>query len=195
VGGTATVPPTRFSRFLADRDIPMVTLPDVLLEVATHEHASLLSNLLELYIHDLSQVFDVEPGSDGRFGYEKLPLYWSEPERRFPFLILAGGRLAGFALVARASPSPDAADVFDVAEFFVLRRHRRAGVGRRAAFLLWNRFRGRWTVRVSEANRGALRFWTGITAEYTSGAATIARLTGESSDWRTFSFDSVGPTV
>ena len=55
----------------------------VSLDAATRSDALLLFNLLELYIHDLSDVFPhIELGPDGRFGYERLPLYWSEPERR-----------------------------------------------------------------------------------------------------------------
>lgn len=168
---------------------------EIVLEVATVADATLLSNLLELYIHDLSEAFpSVELGPDGRFGYEKLPLYWSEPERRFPFLIRCEARVAGFVLVTRGSPATDDPDLFDVAELFVLRRHRRSGVGRRAAFLLWNRLPGRWIVRVSEGNLGALRFWEGIIAEYTRGAATQLKRPGNPSAWRVFSFDSAHPT-
>src|SRR4051812_22354234 len=95
---------------------------EVVLDVATPADATLLSNLLELYIHDLSAAFpNVELGADGRFGYAKLPLYWSEPERRFPFLIRCGSCVAGFALVTRGSPASDDPNVFDVAEFFILR--------------------------------------------------------------------------
>src|SRR3954468_13353929 len=122
---------------------------EVVLDVATPADATLLSNLLELYIHDLSAAFpNVELGADGRFGYGKLPLYWSEPERRFPFLIRCGARIAGFVLATRGSPASEDPDVFDGPEFFVMRRHRRSGVGRQAAFLLWNRLAGRWIVRV-----------------------------------------------
>ena len=40
------------------------------LDAATLADAGLLANLLELYIHDLSQTFpDIELGADGRFGY------------------------------------------------------------------------------------------------------------------------------
>ena len=153
---------------------------DVVLEVAERHHAGLLANLMELYLHDMSEAFDIEPGDDGRFGYEHLPLYWSEPEWRCPFLIRHDGRVAGFVLVTRAS------EAFDIAEFFVLRRHRRGGVGRRAAFLIWDRFPGRWTVRVAEANRAALAFWRGVIAEYSKGTATEE----ERPDWRVFSFTS-----
>ena len=118
---------------------------EVGLDVAAPSDAVLLANLLELYLHDLSEAFPViELGADGRFGYDKLPLYWSEPERRFPFLIRYRTKVAGFALITRGSPVSDDPDVFDVAEFFVIRRHRRSGVARQAAFLMWDSFPGRW---------------------------------------------------
>src|SRR5439155_26978355 len=139
-------------------------------------------------LHDLSEAFAIEPGADGRFGYDKLPLYWSEPERRFPFLIRHGERVAGFVLVMRGSPASDDPDVFDIAEFFILRRHRRTGVGRRAAFLLWDRLPGRWIVRVAEENRGALAFWRDVIAEYSAGAATELRQAVGPIAWRGVSF-------
>jgi predicted acetyltransferase len=169
----------------------MPSLQEVVLDVAASRDAALLANLLELYIHDLSDAFpDIELGHDGRFGYEDLPLYWSEPERRFPFLIRHGGRVAGFVLATRGSPASDDPGVFDVAEFFVIRRHRRSGVARRAAFMVWDRFPGRWIVRVSERNTGALAFWTAVVAEYARGAATVSRRSGSPNPWRVFSFES-----
>jgi predicted acetyltransferase len=169
----------------------MPSSPEVLLNIATLQDAPLLANLLQLYIYDLSEAFpNVELGADGRYSYEKLPLYWSEPERRFPFLIRFEGRAVGFVLVTRGSPASDDPEVFDVAEFFVLRRYRRSGVGRGAAFLLWDRLPGRWIVRVSEGNPGGLRFWTGVIGEYTRGAATQFERPGNPKAWRVFSFDS-----
>jgi len=168
-------------------------VPEIVLDVATVADATLLSNLLELYLHDLSEAFpNVELGPDGRFGYPKLALYWSEPESRFPFLIRCDGRVAGFALATHGSPATDDPDVFDVAEFFVLRRYRRSGVGERAATLLWNRFPGRWIVRVSEGNTGALAFWRGVIAKYTSCAATESERPGKPHAWRVLSFASAG---
>jgi predicted acetyltransferase len=159
---------------------------------ATPDDAALLANLLELYVHDLSEVFAVEPGPDGRFGYPKLTLYWSEPERRFPFLIRTGGKVVGFALVTRGSPATDDPDVFDIAEFFVLRGHRRGGCGRRAAALLFERFPGRWIVRVSEGNLGALPFWGAVIAAYTRGEFTQSTREGSPYAWRDLSFRSSG---
>ena len=144
--------------------------PPVTLDAARIDDAPLLANLLELYLHDLSEIFPINPGADGRFGYERLPLYWSEPTRRFAYLIRSREEVAGFALVTRGSPATDDPENLDVAEFFVLRSNRRSGIGRRAAFLLWDRLPGRWVVRVSEKNRGGIPFWESAIREYTGGA-------------------------
>ncbi len=169
----------------------MTDQTEVALDVAGVSDTALLANLLQLYLHDLSEAFpSIELGPDGRFVYEKLPLYWSEPEHRFPFIIRHRTQAVGFVLATRGSPAVGDPDVFDIAEFFIIRRHRRSGVGRRAAFLLWNRLPGRWTVRVSEGNAGALPFWEDVTAEYTSGTATQFKRPGTPNAWRVFSFVS-----
>lgn len=165
--------------------------PTVTLDPATAADATLLGNLLELYAHELSDVFpEVVLGPDGRFGYARLPLYWSEPDRRFPFVIRADGQVAGFVLATRGSPATEDPEVLDVAEFFVLRRYRRRGVGQRAARLLWRRLPGRWTVRVAEENRGGLAFWGDVLAAGAPEGVTVTvRETGHTA-WRVYAFDS-----
>lgn len=163
---------------------------NVSVALARADEAQLLSNLLELYIHDLSEVFSVQLGPDARFGYDKLPLYWSEPECRFPFLIRYEGRLAGFALVTRGSPAVPEPEVFDVAEFFILRQRRRQGVGRRAAFLVWDALPGSWTVRAAERNLGAAPFWRRTISEYTADRQLERQWSSETGSWRVFSFDT-----
>ena len=170
---------------------------DVRLRVATAADATLLGNLLELYIHELSDVFPgLQVGPDGRFGYANLPSFF-ETEGRFPFLIERNGRLAGFALVTRGSPISDDPAVFDVAEFFVLRGERGAGVGRRAAELLWRRFPGPWTIRAAEANRGAVAFWSAAVLGFADGASVEVRRAGDHRGlgWRIFTFRSGGRDI
>jgi predicted acetyltransferase len=158
-------------------------------EPATPDEATLLGNLLELYLHDMSEVFPVDLGPDGRFGYENLSRYWQEPDS-FPFLIRSGGEVLGFALVTRGSPATDDRDDLDVAEFFVLRRFRRSGVGRRAAFALWDRLAGRWVVRAAERNHGARRFWRAIIQDYTRGRFEERTMPGSPNAWSVFTFAS-----
>ena len=161
------------------------------IEADDHSAQLVLQNLIELYIHDLSGAFPgLELGVDGRFGYRDLARYWSEPGRRFAFLIKEGGKVAGFALVTLGSPAAQEANVHDIAEFFVLRGYRRTGVGRRAAELLWKQLPGPWTVRSSEANPKALAFWSDVVAEFTKGDVTTSSWSGRTSQFRVFRFDS-----
>jgi len=158
---------------------------------ASKADAPLLANLLELYLHDLSETFAViQLGPDGRFGYPRLSSYWSEPQVRFPFLIRARGKLVGFALAQRGSPMIEDPEVFDVAEFFVLRSERRSGIGVRAARLLWDRLPGRWIVRVSEGNLGGLPFWTRAIEHYAGTAAEQTLRPGSPHAWHVFAFET-----
>jgi len=163
----------------------------VRLERATPDHHSVLSNLLELYTHDLSDIFSIDVGADGRFGYPRLASYWVEPATRYPFLIYCGDHLAGFALATRGSPATDDPADLDVAEFFVLRRYRRAGVGRQAAWALWNDLPGQWVVRVLETNRASVPFWSEVVRGYTDGHYIERTRANGAQRWRVFTFTSV----
>ncbi|HET7545362.1 MAG TPA: GNAT family N-acetyltransferase [Polyangiaceae bacterium] len=173
--------------------MPSSTLTDasVCIDLVRDEEYLLLANLLELYLHDLSETFaQIQLGPDGRFGYPWLESYWTEREKRFPFLIRQQGKVTGFALAQRGSPLSDDPEVFDVAEFFVLRSERRSGVGARAATLLWERFAGRWIVRVAEGNRAGLPFWTRVIHSY-AGDAASQTVRGEARNrFRVFAFDT-----
>jgi predicted acetyltransferase len=160
------------------------------LEPVARREAGVLANLVELYLHDMSEAFPLELGADGRFGYERLPAYFAEPERRFPFWIRSGAALAGFALAMRGSPATDDPTHLDVAEFFVLRRYRRAGVGRLAAFALFDRLRGHWVVRVSAGNPRGSAFWPTVVAEYTGGAFASRERAGDPHPQRVFELES-----
>jgi predicted acetyltransferase len=174
---------------------PAAPPPLVTLERATPDSAALLENLLALYMHDLSEIFPVEPGPDGRFRYEHLPTYWEAPDSRHAFLIKSDARIIGFALVMRGSPATDDPRDLDVAEFFVLRRHRRSGAGRIAAFALWDLLPGHWVVRVAESNRAGIPFWTEIIREYSAGAFVAGGWPGRATGWRVFRFESRRPSA
>jgi len=163
---------------------------DVNLQRATPEDGALLCNLLELYIHDLSQFFPVEVGVDGRFGHKSLPTYWTEPQTRHAFLIKRGSRVAGFILVTRGSPASDNPEDLDVAEFFVLRSYRRSGIGYQAAAALWDTLQGHWVVRVLNANQAGLLFWRRAVSRYTAGAFVEREGVGRLSGWHVVTFAS-----
>src|ERR1700730_9913179 len=159
---------------------------------ATTEQEPVLANLLELYAHDFSEFSDLKIGVDGRFGYEPLTLYWRE-SNRFPFLVRANGDLAGFVLVQQGSQVSGAAEVWDVAEFFVLRGYRRQGVGVRVAHDVWRMFTGRWEVRVTDKNLAARAFWKHAVSEFTGVRSESALTEVAGKRWHVFSFVSNAP--
>jgi predicted acetyltransferase len=75
-----------------------------------------------------------------------------------PLLLNMDGHLAGFALINRLSRTGLAVD-HNMAEFFVVRKHRRRGVGRAAAAEIFSRYRGRWELAMARRNVAALAFW------------------------------------
>jgi predicted acetyltransferase len=130
------------------------------------EADEILGNLFNLYLHDMSQWFPIEAGLDGRFRYDMAP-HW---KNRDPvYLARVDGALAGFAVVSSAERWINERDVNDVKEFFVLRRHRRSGVGESMARTVWASHPGRWLVRILEENAPAAAFWKKIVDAYTGG--------------------------
>ena len=156
---------------------------------ATREQQPVFANLFELYAHDFSEFSDLKIGVDGRFGYEPLPLYWRE-SNRFPFLIRANGDLAGFVLVQQGSQVSGAGEIWDIAEFFVLRGYRRHGVGVRVAQDVWRMFTGSWEVRVTDKNLVARTFWQRAVSEFTGVRAESAFTEVAGKRWHVFSFFS-----
>lgn len=149
----------------------------------------ILTNLLEPYIHDFSEFHFVELGQDGRFGYKGLSDYWTEPDHH-PFLITADNKLAGFALVKKARALTGDHQVWDMAEFFVVRAHRKQGVGLAAAHQVWKLFPGPWQVRVMNVNRGALEFWQRAIDTFAGQHIDPAPIERDGKTWAVFSFDN-----
>jgi predicted acetyltransferase len=119
-------------------------------------HGSLLTNLLSLYVHDMSSYFTgITVLPEGRFQYDYA---WDDPASK-PYVMYADGLPAGFALLAKGSIIDGVADVWDIKEFFVLRALRRQGAGTWLAQTIWNRHPGTWDVRVGQTNTPALSFW------------------------------------
>lgn len=127
-----------------------------------------LGSLFELYAYDFSEMLALDVGDDGRFHAAALDAYWTDP-RRHAFLFRVDERLAGFGLVHEQSRLTGDDAVRDMAEFFVMRRHRKHGIGERAASWLFDRFRGPWEVRERPENHAATAFWRRIIARYTGG--------------------------
>jgi predicted acetyltransferase len=142
-----------------------ITYEEVRLAVASKADKPLLFRLLQLYEHDLSAFTGADLNPDGIYESRYFDRYWSEQER-IPMLICWRERTVGFALVRQLEAGPSS---WQVAEYFILKKYRRSGIGSRAAILIFDRWGPFWEVRELENNPGARSFWLQVIGEYTSG--------------------------
>ena len=133
-----------------------------------------LINVYPFYLHDLSAFDDSYYTLDDRglWSPDHLP-GWLQEDTDHPFILLESGRRVGFALVNQApSPHMHPGMDFRMSEFFVLRSYRGQGIGRRAVFTLFDRFRGKWEIFELPRNEPAIRFWRGAIGAYGRYAET-----------------------
>ena len=135
------------------------------------EQKPVLIRLMELYLYDFSIFSDQDVSEYGCFGYAHIDDYWNE-EGRFPYMIRVDGRIAGFALVRSGCEYHDLPDAFNMAEFFVMKKYRRRGIGRCAAERVFDRHRGNWEVTQWSNNLPARNFWNAVIRDYTRGEYT-----------------------
>ena len=163
--------------------------PHVEVVPAGLEQQSVLANLLELYAHDFSEFHPLRLGADGRFGYQQLSAYWSQPDH-YPFLVKVDGNLAGLTLIKRSESAIQSGAIWDVAEFFIVRAYRRRGIGAAVAHEVWKKFRGRWEVRVMESNRTGSDFWSRAVASFSAVPIEPVVIERDGLYWRVFAFES-----
>lgn len=136
---------------------------------ASQDLQPIIQNLARFYIYDLSEYQKRPCPADGLYEDEDYSRYWQLPDHH-PFLIKAGGELAGFALTEDGGSHP--AVEHQIAEFFVLRKFRGEGVASSAAQELFRRFPGQWELMVIPQNKPAVSFWDKLINQLTAGDFT-----------------------
>jgi predicted acetyltransferase len=139
----------------------MVEQVSVAVVDAERGQAPVIQNLMQLYTHDFSEFWAGasrgELNAQGLFEPYPLDEYWSNANWA-AMLIWCDRALAGFSLVNDRTHSGLEADR-NMAEFFIVRKHRARGVGRLAAEIIFSRQPGLWEVAVSRKNTPAREFW------------------------------------
>jgi predicted acetyltransferase len=128
---------------------------------AVRAQTPIIQNLVQLYTHDFSEFWGGTSRGDldahGLFEAYPLDEYWSNANWA-AMLIWCDRALAGFCLVNDKTHSGLGAER-NMAEFFILRKHRGRGVGRIAAQNIFSRHAGAWEVAVARKNAQAREFW------------------------------------
>jgi predicted acetyltransferase len=132
-----------------------------------------IHRMLELYQHDLSDIWDQDLDLHGEYGYE-LDRFMDR-SNAWAYLFRCAGRLAGFALVDTRVRI--AGDDFWMDQFFVVRKYRRQGIGSMAALQVFALHPGRWQVGQMPENAAAQAFWRRLIAAHATGNYMEERLT------------------
>jgi predicted acetyltransferase len=154
------------------------------IDPATAAEQPVIENLVQLYIHDFSELFvgtaRGDLSDDGRYKVD-IPLadWWQRPDH-VPLLIRYRGRLAGFALLNTSPHGGEPVD-FNMAEFFIVRKYRRLGIGTAAAHAIFAFYPGRWEAAVMRGNASAREFWAACIAGH---AQTITMIADDLADTR-----------
>lgn len=134
----------------------------LVIQPADEHGLSAIAHMMQLYIHDFSELWvgqeRGELGPDGLFADYPLDTYRAGDPRRVPLIFRKAEGLVGFALLNEHTHSGLSAD-WSMAEFFIVRKHRRGGTGTRAAHLIFTAYPGQWDLAVARSNTGARSFW------------------------------------
>jgi predicted acetyltransferase len=141
---------------------------NVTITKASSENARVLENLMQFYIYDFSEFVDLDVRDDGLFEpYSGLQSYWDNQSEKFPYFINEGDILLGFVLVRRITEGDKS--YFSMAEFFIMRKYRRKGIGRSIAEQVFQLHKGRWEIYQKESNKPAQAFWRNVISKCTGG--------------------------
>ena len=148
----------------------------------------ILSNLFELYLHDMAEWFQFDTTAEGNYAFPTQQEIW---DKGIDVYLLYHGEIpVGFGLVGSAAEFDDNQGAMDMDEFFVVRRYRRSGIGRAFANYLWSQYPGHWLVRVFQKNLPAIPFWRGSVGAFTQGRYSEQITEVDGRPWSFFRFDT-----
>ena len=141
---------------------------DIKIEPIAIEQKSVLVQLMELYNYDFSEYEDTDINEYGYYGYPYIDQYWNE-KGRLPYFIRVDGKLAGFVLVGDVVKNIYSDGNRNIAEFFIMKKYRRKGIGKYVAKKIFDMHKALWQVEQLRSNIRAQKFWKSVISEYTKG--------------------------
>lgn len=132
---------------------------DIEVRRAEYSERLIVRHMMELYQHDFSEFDGTDLDEHGQYGYYDLDCFWINPAFA-AYVVKVDGKWAGFALANDETYLPG--NTLAIAEFFIVRKYRRHGVGRHLARAILNGMPARWEIRVIAQNPAAASFWQSL---------------------------------
>lgn len=127
----------------------------------------LLENMLQLYAYDFSEFTNDEINEYGDYGFSRLLRYYWNEKNPDPFIVKVNDNIAGFVMVKNILI--DGIEYRSIGEFFILKKYRKSGIGKRVAQMVFKKFPGKWYVDMIRSNIPACSFWEKVITDFTEG--------------------------
>lgn len=130
---------------------------------------SVLANLFQLYMHDITQDLHMDINEHGLFDYDYIDYFFSK-DGYMPFMIYVDDKIAGFVLIDLDFMVLEGKeDEYNLSEMFILNGYKGKGIGKKVAFIIFDMFLGTWEVKPVPRSLRAKTFWEKSINEYTKG--------------------------
>ena len=145
---------------------------DIKLYRADKTEKSIIRKMIELYLYDFSEYNLADINEHGEYGYDRLDDYWTD-NSRYPYIINYKGKKCGFAFVREIFEKDEM--INNIAEYFIMRKYRKKGIGRYIAFKIFSMNKGKWQINVLDCNKPAIIFWENIIKEHSKNDYRIIK--------------------
>lgn len=138
---------------------------EVRLEKVDEGSRQALWNLLQYMLFETSPSGKNVAKADGSFEYKYFDNYFTDADREAYLIKALDGELMGFVMISQYLQKVK--DGHAIAEFLVLPRFRRKGVGREVAKCCFGLHPGNWEVGPADGSDAVYRFWKSVIDEAT----------------------------
>lgn len=135
------------------------------------KYKEVLKNLIQFSEYDFSEFVDSDVKEDGKYEYDYIDNYFCEEDRNVVF-IKERGYYVGFAMINSHTCYLKEEGIFCVAEFFIMKKYRKKGYGKKLINYLFGNYKGKWELFVHNSNSIGQKFWSIVIHEYTDKFTT-----------------------
>lgn len=142
-----------------------INLAEIRLERVSESTRQTLWNLLQYMLFETSPSGKNVANEDGSFDYKYFDDYFTDNDRDAYLIRSETGELMGFVMINQYFQKVKTGH--SIAEFLVLPRFRRNGVGSEVAKRCFAMYPGNWEVGPADGSESAYKFWKAVIDEIT----------------------------
>ena len=133
------------------------------LRIAKKDERQLIENLLQMYLHNISEYFPMDFNSETcTYDYDDISKYFDE-SGNYAIIFMNEEDVIGFSLVDFID------NAYVVQEMFILNNYKNKGLGEECITKVFDDFNGDWVIKSLPASPKSENFWNKTISKYTDG--------------------------